>query len=219
MRFLPSDKYNVAWFKLAECVSRGERERALGVYRLLAHSFDDTAFSRQLEGDILLAFDDIAGALDRYHEAVVLYQQSQRILEAAAICEHLIVLDPQKQEYITMLAEFYGELNIAVKAATYTHMACALALAQNDLPQMAGLLEQLERYASVEETIGMRQQLLWAYMRLTPLAHEPGIQQMKKIIDGLIQGEDQKRLQQFMMSLEEQSTAYFNAANAHMSGE
>jgi hypothetical protein len=31
------DKHTIAWFKIAECVSRGEKERALGVYRLLSH--------------------------------------------------------------------------------------------------------------------------------------------------------------------------------------
>ena len=58
MKHLPSDKYNVAWFKLAECVARGEKEKALGVYRLLVHSLDEPAFIRQLEGDLLLAFKD-----------------------------------------------------------------------------------------------------------------------------------------------------------------
>src|SRR5579862_6127334 len=92
------DKHTIAWFKIAECVARGERERALGVYRLLIHSFDDPALAQQLEGDIILAFDEPAKAVERYKDAAILYQKSGRLLEAAAVTEHLITLSAQKQE-------------------------------------------------------------------------------------------------------------------------
>ena len=85
MRHLPANKYNIAWFKLAECVSRGEKERALGVYRLLSHSLDDEAFVYQLEGDILLAFGDSLGAIQRYVYALQTYKRYTRFVEAAAI--------------------------------------------------------------------------------------------------------------------------------------
>ena len=52
----PSDKYTIAWFKLAECVAKGEKEKAFGVYRLLMHSLEDQAYAYQLEGDLLDAF-------------------------------------------------------------------------------------------------------------------------------------------------------------------
>ena len=58
MKQIPSDKYNVAWFTLAECVSRGEKVRAMSLYRLLVHSIKDGAFACQLKGDLLLAFRD-----------------------------------------------------------------------------------------------------------------------------------------------------------------
>ncbi|MGE0206506.1 MAG: hypothetical protein AB7R69_01525 [Candidatus Babeliales bacterium] len=93
MRQLPSDKYNVAWFKLAEFVSRGEKERALGLYRLLMHSFDDQALALQLEGDILLSFSDVA-ATERYEKAAFLYAQQGRFVEAMTILEHIIFLKP-----------------------------------------------------------------------------------------------------------------------------
>ena len=76
MKHVPQDKYNVAWFTLAECVARGEKVRALGVYRLLAYSIDDSAFRRQLEGDILLAFQDKDDAIVKYKEAAFLYQKA-----------------------------------------------------------------------------------------------------------------------------------------------
>src|SRR3990172_10433854 len=80
MRQVPAEKYNIAWFKLAEFVARGEKERALGIYRLLIHSFDDKAFSYQLEGDLLSAFND-ESARDKYLSAAQLYHKEGRIDE------------------------------------------------------------------------------------------------------------------------------------------
>src|SRR5579872_1657104 len=126
MRFVPSDKYTIAWFKIAECVARGERERALGVYRLLIHSFDDPALAQQLEGDIILAFDEPLKAVERYKEAAFLYQKSGRLLEAAAVTEHLITLSAQKQEYLVQAAQLYKDLNIPQKAIGHLHALIAL---------------------------------------------------------------------------------------------
>ncbi len=94
MKQTQGDKHMIAWFKIAECVSRGEKERALGVYRLLSHSFNDNAVARQLEADIYLSFDEYDAAIPLYQHAMELYQKSERYLEAAAICEHLITLSP-----------------------------------------------------------------------------------------------------------------------------
>lgn len=88
MRLLRSDSYNVAWFKLADFVSRGEKERALSVHKLLMHSVQDEAVPYQLEGDILLAFDDDA-ALDRYHVAANIYKKASKMKQAASVYEHV----------------------------------------------------------------------------------------------------------------------------------
>ena len=91
MKEIQSDKYSVAWFKLAEFVGRGEKERALGLYRLLMHSFDDRAFTYQLEGDLLLSFND-EEAQDRYIQAARLYQEDGNVFKAVAVYEHLLFL-------------------------------------------------------------------------------------------------------------------------------
>ena len=114
MRHVPSDKYNVAWFKLAECVSRGEKERALGVYRLLAHSFGDEAFAYQLMGDLLLSFDD-AQAIAKYQEAADRYTQEERWLEAAAVYEHLLTFDPTNIAYRKEIVRLYQRNHLAGK--------------------------------------------------------------------------------------------------------
>jgi tetratricopeptide (TPR) repeat protein len=87
------DKHIIAWFKIADCVSRGEKERALGVYRLLSHSFNDKAVARQLEGDIYLSFGEQEVAIPLYQQAIEWYQKSQRFFEAAAVCEHLVSMN------------------------------------------------------------------------------------------------------------------------------
>lgn len=110
-----SDTYSVAWFKLAEFVSRGEKVRAMGLYRLLAHSLDDQALILQLEADLLRSFDD-ATAIERYERAAVAYKTSGRLMEAVSIYEHLIVLNPAQSLYRVAAIQLYTLLNIPERA-------------------------------------------------------------------------------------------------------
>jgi len=104
-----TDTYNIAWFKLAECVSRGEKERALGVYRLLAHSLNDDALAAQLKGDILLTFN-VQEALERYEEAATLYIRSNRINKATYVYEHLLTLQPHNKTYRSHIQQLQAQL-------------------------------------------------------------------------------------------------------------
>ena len=115
MKQVPSGKYTIAWFKLAECVSRGEKERALGVYRLLSHSLDDSALVCQLKGDIFLSFNDKKQAVTNYYQAAQLYKKDNRILEAAAVYEHLLTILPEDKKYRTVVINLYNQLNIQSK--------------------------------------------------------------------------------------------------------
>jgi len=114
MKHVPSEKYNIAWFKLSECVARGEKERALGVYKLLSHSIDDAAFAAQLEGDLLLAFEDNT-ATEKYKAAAKLYTKKQRFVEAAAVYEHLVTLQPGIDDHVLHLIQLYQILNFTQK--------------------------------------------------------------------------------------------------------
>ncbi len=108
MRYVPSDKYTIAWFKLAECVAKGEKEKAFGVYRLLMHSFDDQAYAYQLEGDLLDAFQD-SRAIEKYSHAANLYLKTNKLREAAALYRDLISMDPREILYIQRLIEIYNK--------------------------------------------------------------------------------------------------------------
>ncbi len=115
MKQARSDKRTVAWFKLAECISRGEKERALGVYRLLSHSFNDQAVARQLEGDIHLSFNNEKDAIAQYDKAADLYQKSKRLLEAAAVYEHILTLQGDNVRFRKNIVELYQQLGINSK--------------------------------------------------------------------------------------------------------
>lgn len=97
---------SIAWFKLAEFVERGERERALGIYKLLALSINNKAFSYQLEGDILLAFEDSL-AKEKYELAAKLYLEQENFTEAAGVLNHLVLLDPTILRWWQLLTDIY----------------------------------------------------------------------------------------------------------------
>lgn len=110
MKQAQGDKHMIAWFKIAECVSRGEKERALGVYRLLSHSFNDKAVAHQLEGDINCAFGEYELAVPLYACAMQIYSKSERFLEAAAVCEHLIEISAEDMHLHREAIKLYNEL-------------------------------------------------------------------------------------------------------------
>jgi tetratricopeptide (TPR) repeat protein len=101
---------SVAWFKLAELIARGEREKALSVFRLLAHSLSDKAYILQVEGDILWYLDDRA-ALEKYKQAAYLYHKEKRWIDAIAIFEHLVTQRPQQYDYLAQLLPLYALIN------------------------------------------------------------------------------------------------------------
>jgi hypothetical protein len=124
MKQTHGDKHTIAWFKIAECVSRGEKERALGVYRLLSHSFNDVAITKQLEADIHLSFGEEALAVSLYAQAMQAYGKSQRFLEAVAVSEHLIFLCSTDISFRAEAIKWYNLLGNSQKM--YAHVDQAL---------------------------------------------------------------------------------------------
>ena len=98
MKQVSSGRSSVAWFKLAEFVGRGEKERAFDLYRLLMHSHESKAFMKKLEADIMVSFD-FEQALKEYTQAAHWYIQDEQIEEAAFIYEWVVFLCPDRPEY------------------------------------------------------------------------------------------------------------------------
>jgi len=130
MKQVSSEKYNVAWFKLADCVARGEKIRALGVYRLLSHSLPDKALVRQLEGDLRLSFQDRFDALNLYQQAAELYKIDGRLFESAGVYEHLCVLDPHQISYYQALIDIYQHLENSYKVFAVRIKLCEQYISQ-----------------------------------------------------------------------------------------
>ena len=101
---------SLAWFKIADLIARGEREKALSVFRLLSHSLSDPAYVLQLEGDILWHMDD-KNAIDKYRQAAFLYHKEKRLVDAAAIYEHLLALEPDSYDHLSVIFVFYTMLD------------------------------------------------------------------------------------------------------------
>lgn len=176
-----SDKYNIAWFKLAEYVSRGEKERALGIYRLLSHSIEDRAFARQLEGDILWSFNDTQAA-DKYHEAAQLYCQDQRVLQAAAVYEHLATLVPDSSIYLEHLVELYAHLQIKTKVTLYGARLFEQLLRIGEMQQASSLLEKYV-HCGLDET-SYHERLLYSLLKKSDCEPELINRHLKKTIAG-----------------------------------
>lgn len=104
------DKFSIAWFKLAEFVSRNEKEKALAIYKLLKHSLPEEAIAHQLEGDLLLAFDD-PEAPECYKKAAKIYLNNGDIIKAATIYEHCLKLLPDSRNHLIALIKLYSHLN------------------------------------------------------------------------------------------------------------
>lgn len=91
MTLLPSEKSNIAWFKLAEFVYRKEKERALGLVRLLSHAVPSPALVAQLEGDLLWSFGD-EKALELYEKAARTYTHDGRASDAQMLYRQLAIM-------------------------------------------------------------------------------------------------------------------------------
>lgn len=215
MRYLPSDKYNVAWFKLAECVSRGEKERALGVYRLLAHSFDDRAYAAQLEGDILLSCDDVSGAVEKFKEAVQLYHKDGRMLQACALGEHVLSLAEDKEQCAALLLELYTILGMRSKIILHGQFLMNLSIKNNDLERALAIMDQIDVSCMVDETVALRKPLVLALCRPCQISDLIILAHLEKLIDGLLLSDDSS-LQRFLIELADISEEYQAHAAAYV---
>lgn len=83
----------VAWFKLADVIARGEKERALVIYRLFSHSLRDNALCTQLQGDLLWEFQD-RRCLKFYEQAAKLSADSGDYVQEIVLYEIMNAIDP-----------------------------------------------------------------------------------------------------------------------------
>ena len=213
MRHVPSDKYTIAWFKLAECIARGEREKAYGVYRLLSHSLTDQAYACQLEGDLLRCFED-PRAWNKYNQALKIYYQERRWHEAAGIGEQLKTLGILSMPQQEMLIEVHKQLvNSVYVAQLLLDLAVSYAEHKHH-EQVLPCLEQALSFSDAATVVGYGKKILFA-----GITHGVPAEDMKKwlqfFVTLLIQ-ECDTTLTAFMSELAVVSPSYHRMAQQIM---
>ncbi len=214
MRQLPSDKYNVAWFKLAEFVARGERERALGLYKLLIHSFDNLALAHQLEGDLLLSFNDTKQACQKYEQAIEAYKAHNKIIEAAALYEHLIILEPQHIDHIIQIIYLYDQLEQDTRLMVHLEQLCRHLIEQEAYEQLNFYVNQWEQkiYHCNGELYKTITVLLIKKKALASHVKE----YLKKTMECLIINNNSTVLQTFLSTIETLHYGYYHEATLQL---
>lgn len=142
MKHVSSEKSSLAWFKLAEFVTRGEKERALSIYRLLAHSLKSEALAAQLEGDLLQAFHD-ERAFEAYRRAALLYQRENDAVQAILLYEQISGLAPHLDDILQTLLEWYQRLGDQTRCVDVARRLIVLFVEQNRFDEAHDMIVQV----------------------------------------------------------------------------
>lgn len=202
MRYTPNDKYTIAWFKLAECVAKGEKEKAFGVYRLLKHSFDDQAYAHQLEGDLLDAFQD-SRAVEKYAEAAHLYRQNGRLKEAAKLYYDLIFLAAHDMAYITKWLELHnGNKNKELTVKKLSLLAQEL-MQKAMVGHLNIVITSFDSTGAASEVAKIYQSILLSCLKNADGATNDKELLLKTVLDFYLQQTQQQELQELLSHLKE----------------
>jgi len=204
MKHLQAEKYNLAWFRLAECVSRREKERALGVYRLLSHSLGDRALAAQLYGDLLICFGDDC-AIEKYLEAAQLYKKSKKIIEAIAVYEHLIFLDSTSKDYFFEILELYKILDLQDKMVPHVKRL----IKENKVDIAIGIVKKIETSIKRESLADLNKSLVFLVLKSKSKSPEEIEEQIKRTIDSIIDADNSMLLQEFLSELKSINVDYY----------
>jgi hypothetical protein len=215
MKLLSSGSHNIAWFKLAEFVSRREKERALTVYKLLMHSIADQAFAYQLEGDILLAFDDDT-AIDRYHAAANLYKKRGDYQKAIAVYEH-VALYKNDLKVLEALLDVYDVLGDEVGIInSYARFAILAVQVKN----FGLLINRLHLYLMTRNTILKAE--VYGYTFFALLFHDAENPQIEmylfQALDLYVKADDPHVLTRFMAKLKVSHEYFYKVAESILLG-
>ena len=200
MKHMQTDKYTIAWFKIADYVSRGEKERALGVYRLLSHSFNDDAVARQLEADIYFSCNEQERAIILYRQAMELYQKSKRFTEAAAICEHLLLLLPHDASLRREIILCYNNIKLASKIYVHAQRFVEMYARENKWQDIEHFIHDHDSVLEPLARLALYQPIIIATNNVaghTDLAHMC----IQKTVTGLLCEEYECALQEFFAAL------------------
>lgn len=196
MKQIPVEKYTIAFFRLAEYVARGEKERALGVYRLLSHSFDDVAFARQLEGDILLSFNDDA-AQEKYFQAAQMYHKEMRLHQAIGVYEHLVTLHPKVALYCAQLIDIYLQLNMQEHAKLHAAKLLDTVATHENIPVIAQALEKYDQIFAPAQCMQFHEKFVYGVIKSGYSELSIAYPSVRYIVDYCVAHQCEQDVQQF----------------------
>ena len=146
MSAVSSGKASVAWFKLAECMRRGEKERSLSVYRLLVHSLPDKAVAWQLKGDILAAFSLENDAADAYAHAAELFEQNHKYGQAAYAYHCIVHYNPRWYHGYDVLVRWYAARGLYKKARTLADRSVYVLITDKHITRAYEMIQYYKAY-------------------------------------------------------------------------
>lgn len=217
-RILPKEaevQSNVAWFKLAEFMRRGEKERALSLYRLLIHSISDEPFLKKLEADIWFLFSPKKSET-YYHEAAHAYLKADKKMEALFIFELLAQRYPMIAQYYEQVIGLIDQLNDKEKKKNYQKKLYQVHLKNGQIEKGLVLFKELEEQLKDADIFAFHKLLV-----LEALKHKYAEQKviktsLLKALDGLVRTGQKAELQQFLSIIEELNQAWHKDAVAYL---
>jgi len=196
---LVSEKFNVAWFKLAEFVQRKEKERALALYRLLVHSVLDAALILQLEGDLLLAFKD-EKAVELYKRAALLYEETGRHLEAVLVYEHIAKIVPPSLELTEKMFHLYTLLGHETKKTRCAAQIVRILLEAQEEERLEEFFAQLTLSSSYKAVV--HETYVLTFLKRESYAEQPFLQKhIDAVLDGYLTDPEHKKISVFLNNL------------------
>lgn len=207
---------SVAWFKLAECIGRGEKERALGLYRLLTYSFEDPAFVKKLEAEIIATFDKELAAKEFLHAAHLYFNRGDT-KEALFIYELLHDLFPEKTEYVERLIDLTQAQSYQDRLLTYQRRACHLFLQEGKCAKAASLLTVLKEHLDGKEYAQLTQLFVCKALEFKVSHQQLVTQYLQETLTTYIRFDLDRELQQFMASLQVINQVWYQDALNYLS--
>ncbi len=179
------------------------------------HSIPDQAFAYQLEGDILLAFDDDA-AIDRYHLAANLYRKNGDYQKAIAVYEHA-ALCRSDLKILEALLDVYDVLQDQIGII---HSFARFAILAVKMKNFGLLINRLHVYLMTKDNLLKAE--LYGYTFFALLFHDeenPQIQiYLLQALDLYLKVEDSHVLTRFMAKLKVSDDDFYKIAENALLG-
>jgi hypothetical protein len=173
------------------------------------HSITDKGFSYQLEGDILLAFDDDV-AIDRYHVAANIYKKHGDYQKAIAVYEH-VALFKNDLKILEALLDVYDILQDQIGIINSFARFAILAV---QVKNFGLLINRLHVYLMTRNNILKAE--LYGYTFFALLFHDLENPQIEiylfQALDLYMKADDANVLKRFMAKLKVSSDVFYKIA-------